>query len=374
MKYQRHYDLIIVGAGFAGLTCARHAAELGLDVLVIDRKAHAGQAPHTTGIIVKEAMEEFAVPTYLTRKVSGIRLYSPSLKYFDLYSPGYYFLATDTPGYLQFLASAAEKAGATVVFNSEYESSVLQSDRVFIENLEISCQFLVGADGARSRVARDFGLSLNNRFLVGLEAEYQNVGDFSEQHFHCFLNSELAKGYIAWAVPGVDIVQIGLACRSQTKPDIRLLIEHLSHLFDFKKAKLVGRRGGLIPIGGRVKVFGNERVLLLGDAAGTVSPLTAGGIYPALYSGRLAASAIYDYLYLDGKIPAKEASKFYPDYFWKKLLRLGFDQHLPNWLLDQILLRREFQSLAQLVFFHNRGLFSSKAWQEILNRELKTIS
>jgi geranylgeranyl reductase family protein len=352
----QYYDLVIVGAGFAGLACAKSAAELGLKVLVIDRKPHAGYAPHTTGIIVKEAMEEFPVPISLTRKVTGVRLYSPSLKHFDLYSPGYYFLATDTPAYLQFLATKAESCGATIIFNTTYEKGILQSDRILIESLGVSCKFLVGADGARSRVAQNFGLSQNDSFLIGVEAEYKNVRNCSDQHLHCFLNSSLARGYLAWAVPGVNVTQIGLACRSQYKPEIETLVNHLSHLFDFKDATIVGRRGGLIPIGGRAKVFGSERVLLLGDAAGTVSPLTAGGIYPALYTGR----------YLGGEVPERVLGTIYPDYYWKQLLRFACDQNVPNWLLDHIIFSPPFQMFAQMVFFHSRGLFSAKTWKEIL--------
>ena len=53
---------------------------------------------HTTGLLVKEAAQEWEVPGWLTRKIHGVRLYSPALESVDLESPGYYFLATDTAG------------------------------------------------------------------------------------------------------------------------------------------------------------------------------------------------------------------------------------------------------------------------------------
>ena len=91
------FDLVVVGGGFAGLVCARVAAERGLEVAVLERKAEPGAAVHTTGILVKEAAEACPVPEALTRAVRGIRLYGPSLRHIDLDSDGYYFLATDTP-------------------------------------------------------------------------------------------------------------------------------------------------------------------------------------------------------------------------------------------------------------------------------------
>jgi flavin-dependent dehydrogenase len=81
------FDLVIAGAGFAGLACARAAATLGLRTAVLERKSDPGAAPRTTGILVKEVAEEWAIPRRLTRKVQGVRLYSPALRVLDLESP-----------------------------------------------------------------------------------------------------------------------------------------------------------------------------------------------------------------------------------------------------------------------------------------------
>ena len=73
------YDLAIVGASFAGLVCARTAAMRGLRVAVIDVKTDPGQRVHTSGILVKEALDQLDVPDTLTRKIRGVRLYAPNL-------------------------------------------------------------------------------------------------------------------------------------------------------------------------------------------------------------------------------------------------------------------------------------------------------
>ena len=67
-------DLVVVGAGFAGLACAKRAAERGLSVLVIDRQPSPGRYVHTTGILVKEAQAEWAAPRPLVRKIDRVRL------------------------------------------------------------------------------------------------------------------------------------------------------------------------------------------------------------------------------------------------------------------------------------------------------------
>ena len=85
----RPYDLVIVGASFAGLVAARTAAMRGLSVAVLEAKPEAGHRVATTGILVKEAAEEIDIPHGLTRRVHGVRLYAPNHQHIDLFAPGF---------------------------------------------------------------------------------------------------------------------------------------------------------------------------------------------------------------------------------------------------------------------------------------------
>ena len=248
-------DVEIVGAGFAGLACARTCAARGLRTVVWERKRDPGEAIHTTGLLVKEAADEEDPPLELTRRIHGVRLYGPSLSWIDLDAPGYYFLATDTAELMRTLAHRAEEAGAQIRCGRPFPGS--RTGRI-----------LVGADGPRSRVAQDAGLGRNRRFLSGVEAEFVGLQGV-EERLHVFLDSQLAPGYIAWVVPGVGITQIGLACRRPTRPDLGAFLRKLQGLFDFSRARRVGTRGGLIPVGGTVRPFATHDVVLVGDAGGS---------------------------------------------------------------------------------------------------------
>src|SRR5687768_2496475 len=107
-------DVIIAGGGFAGLACAKALAENGIATILLERKKAAGIGMHTTGIIVKECADEFAVPDHLVRKVTDVRLFAPSLRHIDLKSSDYFFLTTDTPNLMRFFSDEAEKAGAQI--------------------------------------------------------------------------------------------------------------------------------------------------------------------------------------------------------------------------------------------------------------------
>jgi len=97
----RKFDLVIVGGSFAGLACARTAALRGLKVAVIDAKEEPGARVRTTGIVVKEASDDFDLPASLMRKVRGVKLYAPDNRSVELSAPGYFFHATDTAGVMR---------------------------------------------------------------------------------------------------------------------------------------------------------------------------------------------------------------------------------------------------------------------------------
>jgi flavin-dependent dehydrogenase len=224
---------------------------------------------------------------------------------------------------------------------------------------------VVGADGPRTTVARAARLGRNREFLVGVEAEYVGIGGVAPDRLHCFLDSRIAPGYLAWIVPGVHGFQVGLACRPPHRPDLRRLVDRLARRFDFRRARATGRRGGLIPVGGPVRPLGGEGVVLVGDAAGLVSPLTAGGIHTALDSGRIAGAAVAAHLAGSGRAPFRVLQRAFPRRRVKGLLRRLMDLGLPDAAWDGLLTSPTFRALAATIFFHRRGLLSRAAIREV---------
>ncbi|MGI9372023.1 MAG: NAD(P)/FAD-dependent oxidoreductase [Hyphomicrobiales bacterium] len=351
----RDFDIVVIGASFAGLVCARTAAMRGLKVAVLDAKEDPGARVHTTGIIVKEAAEELELPHNLVRRVHGVRMYAPNLKSIDLCAPGYYFLTTDTANVLRWMASEAERAGAEIFCKTRFEDAAREGDFITLKNPNFRTRFLVGADGGRSDVAKAFGLDRNQRFLTGLEVEYEGLDKVDPDFLHCFIDSDYAPGYLAWAAPGPKVTQVGLAVGPGCKPDLGKFLNKTEPLFAYSSAKVHERRSGLIPCGGVLKNFATERVLLIGDAAGLVSPMTAGGIRLAFRSGRRAAHTISDYLFDLGPSPETVLAREMPSFTLKKLLRRGLDLAPPNWMLNAGLSTPFMRVLAERVYFHKRA-------------------
>lgn len=357
------YDLVVVGAGFAGLACARRAAERGLSVLVLERQSEPGERIHTTGILVKEAWEEWAAPASLVRRIQRVRVYDPRHRFVELERDSYFFMATDTAGLLRHLVDETHRSGAEVRFGAPYEGVASTAARTTRGRIPltlagsgaasgVSCRFLVGADGARSRVAESFGLDRNRRLLKGVEWEYEpHSGD--GDCLHCFIDPECAPGYIGWVVPGVGATQVGLALHRDRRADMHRFSAKIDGLFGFSGRRVLEKRGGVIPIGGLLRNFHADRVMLVGDAAGMVSPLTAGGIHQAYRFGKLAADAIADHLDGGGPHPGDIVRRAYPNHALKRAARWAFD-HLPvaRSLEAGLLSRSLFRGLAESVFFH----------------------
>lgn len=348
-------DVIIAGGGFGGLACARALAEKGIVVTLLERKKAAGTGMHTTGIIVKECADEFAIPGHLTRKVTDVRLYAPSLRSIDLKSKDYFFLTTDTPGLMRFFSDEAEKAGGRILYDTPYVSGQQEGERIRV-NDRFLARFLIGADGPRSRVADDFRLGQNTEFLLGAEAEYANlILPDGDNAFYCFLDQSLAHGYLGWVIPGVGVAQVGLAQRMPRRPDTDAFVKRMGSVFDFSKANIVARRGGLIPVSGLVKPFASGNVILLGDSAGIVSPLTAGGIHTALHYGKILGEILASYLTTGGEHPAKRLEHLYPRFHLKHGLRRAYEA-VPNWLLNGVITNPAFSYMASKVFFKVKHL------------------
>ncbi|MFC6091288.1 NAD(P)/FAD-dependent oxidoreductase [Saccharothrix lopnurensis] len=281
-------DVVVVGAGLAGLETARLLASRGLDVLVCDRRRHLDVGIRTTGIFVRRTLEDFPLPErHLGPAVRRVLLYPPSLRApVELTSPRDEFRVADMAGVYAEARSRAERAGARVRLGTPYPVRGVEA------------RFTIGADGARSTVARRLGLDVNRHLITGVEEVFP-VATTSTPTFHCVLDPRLAPGYLAWLVDDGRQAHLGLAGLPDrlAAPLPRLLREFRAGFPDPPAPTgPLHRRGGPIPVGGVLRRIACPDGLLVGDAAGAVSPLTAGGLDPCLRMADLAAAVTADYL------------------------------------------------------------------------------
>jgi flavin-dependent dehydrogenase len=332
---------------------------------VLEKKPDVGDRLHTTGIIVKEAVEQIplldTMPASLARPIHGVRLYAPNLTHVDLAAPGYYFLATDTSRVMRWLAAEVEAVGARVELGKTFTGAKPRQSGFDLGELGAT-RFLIGADGPRSRVARVLGLGRSLRFLAGVEYEYAGSVLAEPDKLHCFLDRRIAPGYIGWVLQGVGAVQAGLARRhagASWKPREAMdaFLAKIAPAIDLRHSEPSGVRAGLIPCGGVVSPAAASRVLLVGDAAGMVSPVTAGGIHTALKHGLAAGHAVADFLHGKVEDPSTWFVRTYPKFRVKRLLRALYDRFQSDTAFNLLLATRAMRAAAGMVYFHHKGVF-----------------
>ncbi|HVR41876.1 MAG TPA: NAD(P)/FAD-dependent oxidoreductase [Thermoanaerobaculia bacterium] len=297
------FDVTIVGAGLAGLQCARLLARRGVSVLIADRKADLSRGIHTTGIFVRRTLEDFDLPpSLLGPPVTHVVLYSPRGRSQALESPAEEFRVGAMGRIYEELLRQAVLAGAVwrprtrlvgLEETPEWGSVVLLQDPT--RTIRLRTRFLVGADGAASRVASLLGLSENEQWIVGAEDVMEGVPLEGPPALHCFLDPQLAPGYIGWVVHDGERFHLGAGGRPEAFSPLSAIAElrrRVGGTFDLSAARVVERRGGRIPVGGILPRISCRRGLLVGDAAGAVSPLTAGGLDGAMRLSRFAAEVL----------------------------------------------------------------------------------
>jgi len=295
-------DVTIIGAGLAGLQCARLLARHGANVLLVDRKNTLDQKIHTTGIFVRRTLVDFDIPDdCLGPPVRHVTLYSPSHRSIELVSDhDEYRIGRMGQLYQRYLQQCLH-GGVRWLPHTSYLGHSIDGDKLTVQlsTGAITTRYLIGADGARSRVARDLKLDQNSESIFGVESVYEGVRLDGPPRLLCFIDPKLAPGYIAWIAHDGDETHVGVggyATQFDPPAALEAFRDSVTDIIDLRNAKQIERRAGYIPVGGILRNIANTHGLLIGDAAGAVSPLTAGGLDPCMRLSALAADVTARYL------------------------------------------------------------------------------
>ncbi len=298
-KEPEHFDLIIIGGGPAGTSAAKSAAKLGLSVAIVDKarfprdKLCGGMISGRSQRLLKSV---FGLKPkgkhFLTSCKVSFKWQGEVLSAFDAPKPLVYTMRLD---FDRLLFEAAGAAG-TVAYEGSYIMDFdFQNNRIRIGNKNLQYKILIGADGVNSAVARAlFGRAFDpDKIGFGLECEVPGTATEGAPVMQIDFRA-LPWGY-GWDFPKSCGRSIGIGGVKSANPDMKRCMSEFLHQLDVDETD-VQIRGQFLPFGDYRKQPGRGNVLLAGDAAGLVDPLTGEGIAYALESGVYAAQAASEVL------------------------------------------------------------------------------
>jgi flavin-dependent dehydrogenase len=364
-------DAVVVGAGLAGLECARRLGEAGLCTMLVDRKLSVTSGVSTTGVFVRKTIEDFDLPAmHLGPAIHDVALYSPSRRVLKLTSGKEEFrIGRMGPLYVHYL-ERCRRAGVRILTGARFQGVKRQGKHSVLQLQQDGCtffvptRFIVGADGARSRMARHLGLDANHKFIGGCEEVWRGVELAGPPSLRCYLDPNLAPGYLAWVAHDGEETHIGVGgYLHRFNPVLALeqFRESILGEINLRGANLIQKRGGLIPVGGVLPRIANSRGLLVGDAAGAASPLTAGGLDAALRLSNHAARVIVEYLRTEDSrvLEAYSGERFRTRFFsrlWMRRIFAGMRSARALECVFTLLSAPPLREMARHVYF-GRGSF-----------------
>ncbi|MCB0552164.1 MAG: NAD(P)/FAD-dependent oxidoreductase [Phaeodactylibacter sp.] len=342
------YDIVVIGSGPAGATTARVAAEQGLRALLVDKRQELGAPVQCSGAVSRHALEEVGIQPadeFIHEAIYGFGIYDQDgsetiIDYRQLKPDEYGQGANKKPlGYVvdrrrfdRCLMTMAERAGVEVWLKTEGLGYVVNSSgsctvqlRHFNKEISVEAKVLVGADGLQSQVGKWAGLHTHIK-LTELASCLQFVVDQVETDglLEIITGHEWAPGGYAWVFPkGYGYAEIGLGViRTMTKENAQWhLDQFIQHSFfktRFKNSRILEIQGGGVPLAAPLRTQYSDNLILVGDAARHVNPITGGGIHTALSGGRIAGQFLAK-LIREGVAPTKENLAGYQEQWLEEL-------------------------------------------------------
>ncbi|MFY0693085.1 MAG: geranylgeranyl diphosphate reductase [Paracoccaceae bacterium] len=293
------YDAVIVGGGPAGATAAEDMALKGHKVAMLDR---AGRIKPCGGAVPPRAVEDFLIPeSQLVAKINTARMISPTARSVDIPIENGYVGMVDREHFDEFLRRRAKSAGAhryTGTFlrieRDPGSTKVIYRDKVSRNELSLETKLIIGADGARSDVAR---AEVPGGDTIPYVIAYHEIieapsgpSQYDPTRCDVIYDGAISPDFYGWVFPHGTSASVGMGTGIDGV-DLKNATRLLRESSGLTGCKTIRKEGAPIPLKPLAKWDNGHDVVLAGDAAGVVAPSSGEGIYYAMVGGREAANA-----------------------------------------------------------------------------------
>ncbi|KQI73786.1 geranylgeranyl diphosphate reductase [Loktanella sp. 5RATIMAR09] len=293
------YDVVVVGGGPSGATAAEDLARSGHKVAFIDRD---GRIKPCGGAVPPRLIEDFFIPdAQIVAKVNTARMISPTGRQVDIPIENGYVGMVDREHFDEFLRKRAKDAGAhrytgtfTKIERDADGTHVVYRDKVSGNEMKLTAKLVIGADGARSNVAR---AEIKDGDKIPYVIAYHEIieapaatATYDPARCDVIYDGRISPDFYGWVFPHGAQASVGMGSLIKSV-DVKQATADLRAASGLTDCKTIRKEGAPIPLK-PLDCWDNGRdVVLAGDAAGVVAPSSGEGIYYAMVGGRVAATA-----------------------------------------------------------------------------------
>jgi digeranylgeranylglycerophospholipid reductase len=309
------YDLVVVGAGPAGSLTAKNAALRGLSVLILEKRAEVGSPIRCGEGLDKGGLAKIGIKAdskWIANEVSGARVFAPNGAFVELREE----LAGNEVGYVikrdvfdKELAKDAIKAGSDIMVRTSAIDVIEKDGKItgvkakhMGERFDIHAKIVVGADGFESQVGRwaNINTAVKPKDIYTC-FQYDMIGIDVDSDFSNFYLGSCAPGGYAWVFPkGEHRANVGLGVqiskvKEKGEPK-RYLDAFVSAHKHIAKGTPIAHIAGAVSVCAPIERTIGNGIMLVGDSARQIDPITGGGIVnsgiAAKIAGKVAAEAV----------------------------------------------------------------------------------
>ena len=299
------YDVVVIGGGPSGATAANELASLNRKVAFIDKE---GRIKPCGGAVPPRLIKDFDIPeSQIVAKITTARMISPTARKVDIPIENGYVGMVDRENFDEFLRSRAKAAGAhrfTGTFlrmlrkSGENSVAVVFKEKNSLKEITLKTKLIIGADGARSNVARaevPGGKTIPYVIAYHEIIEAPKNSQYDPDRCDVIYNGSISPDFYGWIFPHGKSASVGMGTK-ENGFDLKAATAKIRENSGLDQCKTIRKEGAPIPLRPLDKWDNGRDLVLAGDAAGVVAPSSGEGIYYAMIGGQEAAYATHQCL------------------------------------------------------------------------------
>ena len=324
------YDVVVVGAGPAGLRTSWMLAERGIDVLCVDKKQEIGTPVRCAEGVSDNVFEDLNIPVdekWIAQHIESALVFSPDGSSIDV-TKGHGFII-ERKIFEKYLAEYASVSGAKIMAKTQAKELIKEDGEIKGirikrdgETKDIKCKMVVGADGVDSKIGKQAGLKTHSAPIdmdSGFQYEMTNLEMEDPHKLELHFGTDIApRGYI-WIFPkGENRANVGIGIAGNKDKSAKEYLDEWieDHPEKFEDSSIIEVNSGGIPVGGFLEEMVADNLVLVGDAARQVNPIHGGGLREGMTAGDIAAEVIEEAF--EKEDFSSDFLQKYEDKWWKK--------------------------------------------------------